>query len=162
MSGNTNDIIWLMYTQSRQSLIAIVGPTGVGKTAFAITVAKKIKAELISVDSRQIYIGMDIATGKEAELGSWINVNGRKVLDIDGSLIHGLDLVRPDEQFSVYDWYELAIQLIGEIEQRGNVPLLVGGTGFYLNASFEAFLVNLACFATISISSDFVTENSPP
>lgn len=115
-------------------LIAIVGPTGVGKTACAIELAKKYGAELISVDSRQIYIGMDIATGKEVDKGIWTVCNDRKTLEIDAVRIHGLDLVRPNQDFSVSDWYVLANQLIQEIRSRGNQVLLVGGTGFYLSA----------------------------
>src|SRR5690606_1661797 len=123
-----------MNIQKCQTLVAIVGPTGVGKTAYAIEAAKKFNAELLSVDSRQLYTGMDIATGKEADLGSWEVVNGRKTLNIEGISLHGLDVVRPNESFSINDWHILASQLIKEIISRGKHPLLVGGTGFYLDS----------------------------
>jgi tRNA dimethylallyltransferase len=119
-------------TQSKPPIMAIVGPTGVGKTAYAVYLAKQISAEIISADSRQIYRGLDIATGKDVHLGQWQTLNQRPTLVIDDIPIHGLDLVNPDQPFSVADWTGLTHQLIAEISQRGHLPLLAGGSGFYL------------------------------
>jgi tRNA dimethylallyltransferase len=114
--------------------LAIVGPTGVGKTAYALQLAPKISAEIISADSRQVFIGMDIATGKESDRGRWATINNRRTLIINDTPIHALDLVTPDQEFSVSQWHAVAVQLIDEIIQRGHRPLIVGGTGFYLDA----------------------------
>ena len=119
---------------SDKNLIAIVGPTGVGKTAFSIRVAKKYNAEIISVDSRQIYAGMDIATGKEVDQGQWQAINNRPTLIIEGVPIHGLNLVSPDQDFSVADWHSVATSLIKQVQSHNKQPILVGGTGFYLSA----------------------------
>lgn len=115
-------------------LLTIVGPTGVGKTALAIELANQYDGELISADSRQIYIGMDIATGKEANQGNWEQRHGLKTLVINDVPIYGLDLVNPDGDFSVYDWQESVLPVISEIRSRGKLPIVVGGTGFYLQA----------------------------
>lgn len=123
-----------MNSEDIKTLPAIVGPTGVGKTAAAVAMAQQFDAEIISVDSRQVYIGMDIATGKEVDQGSWAAVNGRRTLEIDGVLIHGLDLVEPDQPFSVSQWYRQVVTLLEEILFRQRKPILVGGTGYYLRA----------------------------
>lgn len=103
-------------------LIAIVGPTASGKTAAAIEVAKRVSGEIICADSRTIYRGMDIGTAKpdtteRAEVSHW-----------------GLDLVDPDQTFSVAQFQAYAKQKIDEIRARGRVPILVGGSGLYIDA----------------------------
>lgn len=113
---------------------AIVGPTGVGKTAYALSLAPKINAEIISADSRQVFISMDIATGKESNHGHWTIINNRRTLIIGSVPIHALDLATPDQEFNIRQWHDVAVQLIDEIIQRGHQPLIVGGTGFYLDA----------------------------
>lgn len=102
--------------------VAIVGPTATGKTAVAIEVAKRIGGEIISMDSRQVYRGMDIGTAKPgaAEQG--------------GIEHHGLDLVDPDKRFNAGRFAEYARRTMAEIVERGRTPLLVGGTGFFLRA----------------------------
>jgi tRNA dimethylallyltransferase len=116
------------------SIPTIVGPTGVGKTKLALYLAKNLQAELISADSRQVYIGMDIGTGKEVSAGQWSIINGRKTLLIRQIPIHGLDIVRPNQEFSIADWQTMVIQLIIDIRQRKHQPIIIGGTGFYLDA----------------------------
>lgn len=115
-------------------LLAIVGPTAVGKTAVGIAMAKQCDGEIISADSRQVYTGMDVATGKEVQLGEWQVVNGRPTLVVDGVFIHGLNLVEPGQAFSVADWLDAVHLLIAEIQQRGHKPIIVGGTGLYVAA----------------------------
>lgn len=114
--------------------VAIVGPTAVGKTGVAVALGSRWPIEIISVDSRQVYIGMDVATGKEVQLGAWREVVGRQTLEIDGVLVHGLNLVRPDEPFSVSDWLKRVMPIRTEIIERGRIPVWVGGTGFYFEA----------------------------
>lgn len=103
-------------------VIVIVGPTASGKTGAAIDLAKRISGEIISADSRTIFKGMDIGTAKP-------NKDERK------KIVHyGFDLVEPDERFTVYDWKKYAEEKIDEIRSRGNYPIVVGGTGLYVDA----------------------------
>ena len=103
-------------------VIVIVGPTASGKTGAAIDLAKRISGEIISADSRTIYKGMDIGTAKPTK-------------DEYKKIVHyGFDLVEPDERFTVYDWKKYAEGKIDEIRSRGNYPIVVGGTGLYVDA----------------------------
>ena len=103
-------------------VIVIVGPTGSGKTGVSIEIAKEIGGEIISADSRAIYKGMDIGTAKPS------------LEEQDGVPHFGLDLVEPGERFTVADWKVYAEQKILEIRNRGNVPMVVGGTGLYVDS----------------------------
>ncbi len=103
-------------------VIVIVGPTASGKTGVAIDLAKRISGEIISADSRTIYKGMDIGTAKPTKDECKKNVH------------YGFDLVEPDERFTVYDWKKYAEGKIEEIRSRGNYPIVVGGTGLYVDA----------------------------
>ena len=105
--------------------LALVGPTGSGKTALSIPLARRLGGEIISMDSRQVYRGMDIGTDK-------VDPEARRLVP------HwGLDLVESGERFSAARWARLARRWIREIRSRGHVPLLVGGTGFYLRSLQE-------------------------
>ncbi|MDO4527134.1 MAG: isopentenyl transferase family protein, partial [Candidatus Saccharibacteria bacterium] len=103
-------------------VIVIVGPTGSGKTAVSVQIAKEIGGEIISADSRAIYKGMDLGTAKPS------------LEEREGVLHFGFDLVEPGERFTVADFKEYAEQKIYEIEQRGHIPIIVGGTGLYVDA----------------------------
>jgi tRNA dimethylallyltransferase len=103
-------------------LIVIVGPTASGKTSLAIQIAKQFGGEIICADSRTIYKGMDIGTAKPS------------AVEQAGVPHWGLDLVRPDERFSVADFKKYAEDMIVEIRSRGNLPMLVGGTGLYVDS----------------------------
>ncbi|CAN5506086.1 tRNA (adenosine(37)-N6)-dimethylallyltransferase MiaA [soil metagenome] len=102
--------------------IAIVGPTASGKTSLSIEVARRLDGEVISMDSRQVYRGMDIGTAKATAAQRAAVPH------------HGLDLVDPDHRFSAGQFARAARRWIEEIRGRGRVPLLVGGTGFFLRA----------------------------
>ena len=103
-------------------IIVILGPTGSGKTGISIKIAKKIGGEIISADSRAIYKGMDIGTAKPTK-------------EEQDSIPHfGLDLVNPGERFTVADWKAYAETKIKEIQSRGHIPIIVGGTGLYIDA----------------------------
>lgn len=110
-------------------LVAIVGPTAVGKTSLSIHLAELFDGEVISADSRQIYIGMDIGTAKASE------AQRRRVPH------HLLDLVHPAEPFTLADYQLLAFQAIEDIAGRGRLPLLVGGTGLYTRAVLEGWTI---------------------
>lgn len=104
------------------TLPALVGPTAVGKTALSLAVAQRLDAEVISMDSRQVYRGMDIGTAKAGAAERALVTH------------HGLDLVDPGETYSAAQFGRDARVWIREIEGRGHLPLLVGGTGFFLRA----------------------------
>ena len=106
-------------------VVAIVGPTAVGKSAVAVEVAERIGAEIVSVDSMQMYRGMDIGTDKAT-------------LEMRERVPHHLlDVKDPSEELSVAEFQEQARAAIAEIERRGHVPLLVGGSGLYLRAAID-------------------------
>ncbi|MFL5927603.1 MAG: tRNA (adenosine(37)-N6)-dimethylallyltransferase, partial [Gaiellaceae bacterium] len=108
-------------------LLVLAGPTATGKTGLAIAVAERlaaqhVPAEIISADSRQVYRGLDIGTAKAT-------AEERR-----GIPHHGLDLVEPDEPFSVADFAAHAREALAGIAARGGVAILAGGTGLYLRA----------------------------
>lgn len=103
-------------------LIVILGPTASGKTAYAIRLAQLMGGEVICADSRTVYRGMDIGTAKPTEP------------ERAGVLHWGLDLIEPDQRYSLYDFQRYATTKIAEIRQRQHVPLLVGGSGLYINS----------------------------
>ena len=103
-------------------LIAIVGPTAVGKTALSIELAKKFNCEIISIDSVQIYKRFDIGSAKVTSE------------EMNGVVHHLIDELEPNATCSVYDFQKLARDKIDDIHSRGKMPLLIGGTGFYMNA----------------------------
>ena len=103
-------------------LVILTGPTAVGKTGLSIALAKAIGAEIINADSMQVYRGMDIGSAKISPG------------EMDGVPHHLIDILDPDQDFSVYDFQQAAKAAITEIRGRGRIPLLVGGTGFYIQA----------------------------
>ena len=103
-------------------LTALVGPTGVGKTAISIALAQRLQGEIISSDSMQIYEGLNIGTAKIARE------------EMGGIPHHLLDICDPRRSFSVAEFQQAAYRAMEEIWERGHQPMLVGGTGLYLNA----------------------------
>lgn len=111
-------------------LIVIVGETASGKTSAGIEVAKKVRGEIICADSRTVYKQMDIGTAKPTK-------------DEQNEIPHHLiDVIEPDEQFSAAEFKERAQKLISEITERGNIPIIVGGTGLYIDAVLYDFQFN--------------------
>jgi len=108
-----------------QKIIAIVGPTATGKSDLAIVLAKKIGGEVISADSRQVYKGLDIGTGKITKK------------EMRGVPHYMIDVISPKYEFSVADFKKLAEEKIKEIAGRGNIPIICGGTGFYIDALLQ-------------------------
>ncbi len=102
--------------------LVICGATATGKTALAVACAKLLDGEIVSADSMLVYRGLDIGTAKPT------------LEERDGVPHHMIDVVSPEENFSVSDYERLAFPVLGEIAARGKVPVLCGGTGFYLNA----------------------------
>lgn len=110
-------------------LIAIVGPTGVGKTRYAIALARQLGGEIVNADSRQVYREMDIGTAKPTPA------------EQAAARHHLIDIVDPDEPFSLALYVRLAVSAIADITARGKIPLLVGGTGQYVTAVLEGWQV---------------------
>ena len=102
--------------------IIICGPTGIGKTGFAIELARKFKGEIIGADSMQIYRRMDIGTAKPTQAERFSVVH------------HMVDIVDPDEPFDAETYAGEAFQRIVSLEKRGAVPFVAGGTGLYIKA----------------------------
>lgn len=102
-------------------LLIIIGPTATGKTKLAVWLAKKFNGEIISADSRQVYRGLDIITGKDKSAYGEIPV-------------WGLDLVDPKYSFNVSDFVKFASEKITEIQSRGKLPIIVGGTVLYIKS----------------------------
>jgi tRNA dimethylallyltransferase len=126
-------------------LLIICGPTSTGKTTLAINLAKKLKAsgpvgEIVSADSRQVYKGMDIGTGKELPKDAkikypWFYKWG--YYEIEGVKIWGYDLVKPKDEFSVAQYLKFADGVIADIQKGNKLPILVGGTGLYIKGVTE-------------------------
>ena len=103
-------------------LIVILGPTASGKTGYAIRLAQLIGGEIICADSRTVYRGMDVGTAKPTK-------REREMV-----LHWAIDLVEPNQRFTLYDFQRYAQTKIGEIRERGHVPMLVGGSGLYIDS----------------------------
>lgn len=116
-----------------KKILVICGPTATGKTSLALKLAKKFKGEIISADSRQVYKGMDIATGKDISQGQWRKDHWQ----LKGIPLWLLDIIEPNEEFSAAPFADLAWEKIRDIWCRGKLPILVGGTGFYIKAIME-------------------------
>ncbi|TCT26685.1 tRNA dimethylallyltransferase [Melghiribacillus thermohalophilus] len=108
-------------------VVAVVGPTAVGKTKLSVELAKRFSGEVISGDSMQIYRGMDIGTAKITE-------NEKQ-----GIPHYMIDIKDPDESFSVYEFQQMVQRHIQQIHKRGNLPIIAGGTGFYIHAALYDF-----------------------
>ncbi len=108
-------------------LVVIVGPTAVGKTEVSIKIAKKINGEIISGDSMQVYKYMDIGTGKPSKE------------EMNGVPHYMIDIISPAEEFNVAKFQQMVEQYIVEINERGKIPLLVGGTGLYIRSVIDYY-----------------------
>ena len=106
----------------KKPLIILTGPTAVGKTKLSIELAKAVNGEIISADSMQVYKHMDIGSAKI------------KKEEMCGVPHHLIDVLEPDEEFHVVRFQEMAKQAMEEIYAKGKVPILAGGTGFYIQA----------------------------
>lgn len=116
-----------MIAQSSNKVLFIVGPTATGKTSLADELAQKFNGELISADSRQVYKGLDIVTGK----------------DIPRAPIHGLDLIKPGEDWNVFHFADFATKKINELQKQAKLPVVVGGTGLYVNSILKPLDIHI-------------------
>ena len=114
---------------SQLPLVAVVGPTAVGKTALAIELAQQFEGEIINADSRQVYAGMDIGTAKPT------------ADELRAARHHLIDVRPPDAPLSLGEYLPLARQEISDVAEQGNLPILCGGTGQYVWALLEGWRV---------------------
>ncbi len=112
------------------NILVILGPTAAGKTRLAAKVASVIGGEIISADSRQVYRGMDIGTGKD--LGDY---------QVDGQAIpyHLIDILPPAKEFDVFTYQKLFYRTFLQLRQKGTVPIMAGGTGLYIDAVLRGY-----------------------
>ena len=133
----------IIMNNTQQKIIAIVGPTASGKTAVGVRLAKELNGEIVSADSRQVFRGLDLGTGKDLS-------------EYDGIPYHMIDIKKPGDKFTLFDYLPLARAAIEDIFSRGKVPIIVGGTGLYIQALTEGFQLK-------SISNDeFLISNQIP
>lgn len=114
----------------KYDVVAIVGPTAVGKTALSIQLAKLLDGEIINGDSMQVYKGLDIGTAKITKD------------EMDGVVHHLLDIKEPTESFSVAEYQQIVRAKIDEINARGKMPIIIGGTGLYVQSVLYDFQFN--------------------
>lgn len=118
------------YSTTAQKAIAIIGPTAAGKTKLAIALAAKYNGEIVSADSRQVYLGLDIGSGKD--LADYDN-NGQPVP------YHLIDVANPGDSFDLATYQKLARQAMKQIWQASKLPIIAGGSGLYLQALIDNY-----------------------
>ena len=120
--GASCAFLYCVLMQKKPKLLVIVGPTSSGKSALAVSLARKFKGEVISADSRQVYKGLDIGTGKITKR------------EMRGVSHHLLDVASPKKLFTAHDFKGFASQCIAQIASRNKLPIVTGGTGFFIDA----------------------------
>jgi len=113
------------FKKTKPAVVFIVGPTASGKSALAVALAKKLHGEILSADSMLVYKGMNIGTAKPTSK------------ERGGVPHHGIDLIFPAKTFSVFAYRQYALKVIKAIVRRGRIPIVAGGTGFYVRALLE-------------------------
>ncbi len=113
----------------KTKIIVILGPTASGKSDLAVEIARQIGGEVVSADSRQVYSGLDIGSGKITKR------------EMRGVPHHLLDVANPMQQFSVVQYRRLALRAIADINKRGKIPILCGGTGFYIQSIISGIVI---------------------
>ena len=119
----------MQNNQGKKKLIVVLGPTASGKSGLAVKIAKRFNGEVISADSRQVYKRMDIGTGKITKK------------EMRGIPHHLLDVASPKKIFTVTQYRKLAIRAIDKILKIGKLPILCGGTGFYIQAVVDGLVI---------------------
>ncbi|MBT6254461.1 tRNA (adenosine(37)-N6)-dimethylallyltransferase MiaA [Candidatus Uhrbacteria bacterium] len=119
----------------KPKIVAVVGPTASGKSGLALSIAQKYNGEIVVADSRQIYKGLDIGSAKDE--GDWEQVGDESHYIVDGIREHLVDLLGPNEEFTAAEFQKKAFVAIDDILSRGKLPILVGGTGLYIQSIVE-------------------------
>ena len=112
----------------KRKIVVVVGPTGSGKTSLAVKLAKGFNGEIVSADSRQVFRGLDLGTGKDLD-------------DLKDVKYHLIDIRDPGEEFTLFDWLKEARKIINAIFERDKTPIVVGGTGLYVQALIQGFVL---------------------
>ena len=112
------------------TLITILGPTATGKTSLAAHTAHRLGAEIISADSRQVYRGMNIGTGKDYE---------DYIIGDTSIPVHLIDIKDPGYEFSIFDYQQEFLKVYEDIKVRGKIPILCGGSGLYIDAILRSY-----------------------
>jgi len=140
---------------TKNKIIVILGPTASGKTKLAVELASKFNGEIVSADSRQVYRGMDIGTGKDLkdyrleipnpndQLPNKFKIQNSKLKIIEIPY-HLIDVANPKEQFDLAQYQKMAFRAIDDILKRGKLPILAGGSGLYLQAVVENYKLSEA------------------
>jgi tRNA dimethylallyltransferase len=113
----------------KPKVLVILGPTASGKTSLSVKLAKEFNGEIISADSRQVFRGLDIGTGKDLK-------------EYGKTPYHLIDVVNPEEEFNLAKYQKLANKAIKDILSRGKLPIITGGTGLYLQAIVDGYELN--------------------
>jgi len=116
--------------RERYNLLVVLGPTASGKTGLAVRLARRIGGEILSADSRQVYRGMDLGTGKD------LSEYGREG---EAAPVHLIDICDPGEEFSLFAFQECFYRAFQQISQRRKIPVMAGGTGLYLDSILRGY-----------------------
>lgn len=119
--------------KENNKVVVLAGPTGSGKTEQALALAEKLQTAIISADSRQVYAGADIGTNKIPS-NKYSIERGSGFWEIDGKIVHLYDVVTPDDDYSVSRFVEESVSLCESMWEVGAIPIVAGGTGFYIDA----------------------------
>lgn len=134
----------------KNDLVTILGPTATGKTNLAVQLADCFNGEIISADSRQVYRGMNIGTGKDLNEYS---LDGKQIL------YHLIDIIDPTEEFNLYSYQKLFYKTFNNILNQNRLPFLVGGTGMYLSSILQNYNLSKADFETQQRSLSSLTDD---
>ncbi len=132
--------IIVMNKDRSNKIIAVVGTTASGKTKLGVDLARKFNGEVVSADSRQVYKGMDIGTGKDLSDYSFKSWLGKRV----NIAYHLLDIAEPDQDFDLAEFQKESYKVIDDILSRGKLPIIVGGSGLYAQALVEGYELSSA------------------
>ncbi len=139
-----------MTHPSPPDALVVLGPTAAGKTALGVRLAHTLNGEVVSADSRQVYRGLDIGSGKDLD---------EYILDDTTIPYHLIDIVDVDHEFSVFEFQQRCFQALQDITRRDKLPVIVGGTGLYLDAVLKGYRMvevpeNLVMRASLQILTD--------
>ena len=123
--------------EKKNKALAIIGATSSGKTAMAVNLALDFNAEIISADSRQVYKGMDIGTGKDLSEYKITTKKGTKEIPH-----HLIDVCNPRDTFNLSKYLKLANQALNEVSAKKSLPIIVGGTGLYIQALIDNYQIS--------------------
>lgn len=161
MKNSKKSVIITRMKEKKRKIVCIVGATASGKTALGVEIAKRFNGEIVSADSRQVFCRLDIGTGKEGKFAQGtdnlefkinnlkININSKLKIEnlkrqrrfIEGVPQWLIDICLPEQDFSMFDWLELAKVVLDDIWSRGRTPIVVGGTGLYVQALVQGFTI---------------------